>query len=148
MISKDSDLYKNLVTFYKFRGSIDKFTIESFRENQNVKGKFFKCLLYHAYNAGYTNIAYDLSPLAIVEMLHARWIEIQGIDKKFAVGTVLGTKGFDDKFPQDLLELFEDAWLEAFPDSTIIKCEVRPNNDFKDVIYYYPEDIFKDEVYD
>jgi len=104
----------------------------------SARSKVSNALVQYANVFGFTNVHSMLSPIALLLMMHGAWLHEQGIDDKFSLGGInVPTKGFDNKYPEDILLIFNMAWLEVYPDFDLKECAVRDNKDFKDVYYFY-----------
>ena len=104
----------------------------------SARSKATNSLVQYANIFGFTNVHSMLSPIALLLMMHGAWLHEQGIDDKFSLGGInVPTKGFDNKYPEDILLIFNTAWLEVYPDFDLKECAVRDNKDFKDVYYFH-----------
>lgn len=104
----------------------------------SARSKATNSLVQYANVFGFDNVHSMLSPIALLLMMHGAWLHEQGIDYKFSLGGInIPTKGFDNKYPEDILLIFIMAWLEVYPDFDLKVCAVRDNKDFKDVYYYH-----------
>lgn len=104
----------------------------------SARSKATNSLVQYANIFGFTNVHSMLSPIALLLMMHGAWLQEQGIDDKYSLGGInVPTKGFDNKYPEDILLIFNMSWLEVYPDFDLKECAVRDNKDFKDVYYYH-----------
>lgn len=105
----------------------------------SARSKATNSLVQYANIFGFTNVHSMLSPIALLLMMHDKWLHEQCISvNKFSLGGInVPTKGFDNKYPEDILLIFNMAWLEVYPDFDLKECAVRDNKDFKDVYYFH-----------
>lgn len=92
----------------------------------------------------FTGVDECLSPIALMFMMHHHWIIVYDRDD-LIVDANRTDKGFDGAIPQDLKDIFEEAYFEFSGirvDSTLIP--VRPNWNFSQVTYEYA-DLTKEE---
>lgn len=135
---ESTDLYKALVAHYTFRRDRDhnvKQTPDQFRAMLGLRSDALHASAKYAMKAGFTNVADDLSPMAIGSMLHRQWMKSQecGVDGVW-IDHDIPVTGFDDRYPSELLHIFERSYKAVFGDYKV-QHKVRPNLDFKDVKY-------------
>lgn len=133
-------LHNALVRYYQFiitRSTIDVITVDVIRDYQAVKNDVWYQMIRNPDAGKFENIHHMLSVIAIMIILHNSWIVEQGFDEKYTVDNTFEWRGFDNKYPPSILEVFEKSWLEVFPDAVIKECVTRDDFDFKDVEYYH-----------
>lgn len=135
-----NELHNALVEFYIAKRDIPTpLEMGGFQTIMATRSKATNALVQYANAFGFTNVHSMLSPIALLLMLHGAWLAEQGIDDKYSLGGInVPTHGFDNKYPLEILTLFERSYLEAFPNHVhvLFKCAVREDKDFKKVIYF------------
>ena len=133
-IYRDTDQLKlALENYYSFRNTPDPVP----GRLQVANSKREMCLQYfHQYikNNPFTGITEMLSPIAIALMLHNEWLKTQTENyMQYIIAPDFTHHGFDGRFPQDLLHIFEASWASVIGEVKPQKS--RPNRDFSSVHY-------------
>lgn len=136
--AKSHPLYKALVEYYKIRQTWDPKAKDAvaFRNMLDVRSEASRQNWEYSKITPITGVHENLSPMAIMSLLHRKWTETQnsGDDKSYHIDANFDEKGFDGRFPQELLNIYELSWEEVFG-MLIVPQKTRPNLDFSSVHY-------------
>lgn len=135
-------LHNELVNYYLVQSKRETpLQKELFLELMDSRSKVTNEFVKYSREIPFTNVHAYLSPIALLFMLHNEWIKENEFDKRYFIEGFVYYKGFDHRYPQDILKIFEESFLCAFPDVSIKKCLIRGDYDFKDVVYHYKGDL-------